>query len=184
MPGEYSICEIPAEDHSLNLTTKKCQTNPNRGTPFKNHRPVIFKIIKVMKIKKRQRKHSRPKQLPQTCPNAACDSELDHFIIENFFRTTGETWKKIWGLDGSDGSMLASWFWCLSCGYVGESPRVHETRLQSIWRWWGFLLATCSHMIWGKESYLYSTWNFSVKVESFLKKPTYFKNTIYVASYT
>lgn len=77
------------------------------------------------------------------------------------YRNSWRNLNGVWGLNGSNVSLLISWFWWCYFSYVGQYPWLQEIHSEIFW---GDMASGQQLILKGKKHYLYGTSNFSVSL--------------------
>lgn len=89
---QVPLCDIPAKDTHLESNHEETLDKAKQKDILQSKWPVIFKRVKVIKVKEKLRHDSRLKKTIETRQQSAIrDSELDPFTIKDTNGTTGKT---------------------------------------------------------------------------------------------
>ena len=88
---EHSITSAVFLPKNLNLNQIIRRHQGTQIDYSTNDLPIIFKRVKIMKVKKRLRNCSRLMKTKETQLNATCDSEPYTFAIKDILGTINET---------------------------------------------------------------------------------------------
>ena len=128
MRTQHRFCAIPAKDTELGPNHEETSDKQKLRDTLQKKWSVVFKNVKITKNKERLRNYSRLKETKKTRKlNATGDPGLDPFVIKDIH--CWGIWRNlngVFGLDGSDASVLTSCVEWLYCGYKGECTSLQE----------------------------------------------------------